>query len=118
MKYILAIDQSTSGTKALLFDESARLIGRSDLPHTQKISENGWVAHDPMGIWENTKGVVRAVVEKTGIDRGEIVGIGISNQRETALVWIEKAACRSMMRLSGSVPAVQRSARDFLNMPR
>lgn len=87
MKYILAIDQSTSGTKALLFDESARLIGRSDLPHTQKISENGWVAHDPMEIWENTKGVVRAVVEKTGIDRGEIVGIGISNQRETALVW-------------------------------
>lgn len=87
MKYILAIDQSTSGTKALLFDESARLIGRNDLPHTQKISENGWVAHDPMEIWENTKGVVRAVVEKTGIDRGEIVGIGISNQRETALVW-------------------------------
>lgn len=87
MKYILAIDQSTSGTKALLFDESAQLIGRSDLPHTQKISENGWVAHDPMEIWENTKGVVKAVVEKTGIDRGEIAGIGISNQRETALVW-------------------------------
>ncbi len=87
MKYILAIDQSTSGTKALLFDESARLVGRSDLPHTQKISENGWVAHDPMEIWENTKGVVKAVVEKTGIDRGEIAGIGISNQRETALVW-------------------------------
>lgn len=87
MKYILAIDQSTSGTKALLFDESAQLIGRSDLPHQQKISENGWVAHDPMEIWENTKGVVRAVVEKTGIDKDEIVGIGISNQRETALVW-------------------------------
>ncbi len=87
MKYILAIDQSTSGTKALLFDESARLIGRSDLPHQQKISENGWVAHDPMEIWENTKGVVRAVVEKTGIDKDEIAGIGISNQRETALVW-------------------------------
>ena len=87
MKYILAIDQSTSGTKALLFDESAQLIGRSDLPHTQKVSENGWVAHDPMEIWENTKGVVKAVVEKTGIDRGEIAGIGISNQRETALVW-------------------------------
>ena len=87
MKYILAIDQSTSGTKALLFDESAQLIGRSDLPHTQKVSENGWVAHDPMEIWENTKGVVKAVVDKTGIDRGEIAGIGISNQRETALVW-------------------------------
>ena len=87
MKYILAIDQSTSGTKALLFDEDARLIGRSDLPHKQKISENGWVAHDPMEIWENTKGVARAIIEKTGINKDEVIGIGISNQRETALVW-------------------------------
>ena len=87
MKYILAIDQSTSGTKALLFDEDARLIGRSDLPHKQKISENGWVAHDPMEIWENTKGVARAIIEKTGINKDEVIGISISNQRETALVW-------------------------------
>ena len=87
MSYILAIDQSTSGTKALLFDEDARLIGRSDLPHKQKISENGWVAHDPMEIWENTKGVARAIIEKTGINKDEVIGIGISNQRETALVW-------------------------------
>lgn len=87
MKYILAIDQSTSGTKALLFDEDAQLIGRSDLPHKQKISENGWVAHDPMEIWENTKGVARAIIEKTGINKDEVIGIGISNQRETALVW-------------------------------
>ena len=87
MKYILAIDQSTSGTKALLFDEDARLIGRSDLPHKQKISENGWVAHDPMQIWENTKGVARAIIEKNGINKDEVIGIGISNQRETALVW-------------------------------
>lgn len=87
MKYLLAIDQSTSGTKALLFDEAAQLIARSDLPHQQKISENGWVAHDPMEIWENTKSVVRMVVEKAGINKGDIVGLGISNQRETALVW-------------------------------
>ncbi len=87
MKYLLAIDQSTSGTKALLFDEAAQLIARSDLPHRPKISENGWVAHDPMEIWENTKSVVRMVVEKAGINKGDIVGLGISNQRETALVW-------------------------------
>ena len=86
MKYLLAIDQSTSGTKALLFDEAAQLIARSDLPHQQKISENGWVAHDPMEIWENTKCVVRMVVEKAGINKGDIVGLGISNHLETALV--------------------------------
>lgn len=87
MKYLLAIDQSTSGTKALLFDGAAQLIARCDLPHEQKISENGWVAHDPMEIWENVKGVCRMAVEKAGIDKKDIIGIGISNQRETALVW-------------------------------
>ncbi|MFR4021702.1 MAG: FGGY family carbohydrate kinase [[Eubacterium] siraeum] len=51
------------------------------------MSENGWVAHDPMEIWENTKGVARAIIEKTGINKDEVIGIGISNQRETALVW-------------------------------
>lgn len=118
MKYILAIDQSTSGTKALLFDEDARLIGRSDLPHKQKISENGWVAHDPMEIWENTKGVARAIIEKTGINKDEVIGIGISNQRETALVWDRDTGLRFMMRSYGSAHAVQRSVKDCLIMPK
>jgi len=86
-KYILAIDQSTSGTKALLFDEVGDLIARSDLPHEQMISEKGWVEHNPTQIYDNTLGVVKAVVEKSKIDKNDIVGIGISNQRETAMVW-------------------------------
>lgn len=85
--YILAIDQSTSGTKALLFDHNGAMIARSDLSHDQIISDIGWVEHDPMQIYDNTLHVVKDVVEKTGIDKRNIIGVGISNQRETAMVW-------------------------------
>lgn len=87
MKYILSIDQSTSGTKALLFDGEGELLGRSDLPHEQKINEKGWVSHDPLEIYNNTISVVKNLLEKQHIDRTLIAAIGISNQRETSLVW-------------------------------
>ena len=87
---VLAIDQSTSGTKALLFGGNGELLGRCDRPHRQKISENGWVSHDPMEIWENTLLAVKDLLEKTekaGVSKGDIAALGISNQRETAMVW-------------------------------
>lgn len=87
MKTILAIDQSTSGTKALLFDGGGRLLGRHDLPHEQKINSQGWVSHDPMEIYRNTLETVRLLLEETGADRESIGAVGISNQRETALLW-------------------------------
>ncbi|MCC8065993.1 MAG: glycerol kinase GlpK [Clostridiales bacterium] len=86
-KYILGIDQSTQGTKALLFDGDGKLVARADLPHRQIVNELGWVEHDPEEIYRNTIQVVRNLVEKAGIDRSEIVSLGISNQRESALVW-------------------------------
>ena len=87
MKYILSIDQSTSGTKALLFDGEGALLGRADLPHEQKINALGWVSHDPMEIYDNTIAVVKNLLEAQNIDRGSIAAVGISNQRETALIW-------------------------------
>lgn len=86
-KYVLGIDQSTQGTKALLFDESGTLICRADLPHRQIVTEQGWVQHDPEEIYRNTVAVVKLLVEKAGIDKNDICVLGISNQRETALVW-------------------------------
>lgn len=86
-KYVLGIDQSTQGTKALLFDEGGSLICRSDVPHKQYIDERGWVEHDPEEIYRNTVSVVKILVEKSGIDKNDIVTLGISNQRETAMVW-------------------------------
>lgn len=86
-KYVLGIDQSTQGTKALLFDEQGDLICRTDLAHEQIINEKGWVEHNPIEIIDNTVQVVKDLVEKAGIDKSEIITLGISNQRETAMVW-------------------------------
>ena len=86
-RYVLGIDQSTQGTKGLLFDEEGALLCRSDLPHKQYIDEKGWVEHDPEEIYANTVQVVKDLVKKAGIDKNEIEVLGISNQRETALVW-------------------------------
>lgn len=86
-RYVLGIDQSTQGTKALLFDESGGLICRTDLPHKQIIDEKGWVEHDPEEIWNNTLQTVKNLVEKAGIDKNDLAALGISNQRETGMCW-------------------------------
>lgn len=86
-KYILGIDQSTQGTKALLFDSIGRLVGRCDRSHRQIINDKGWVEHDPLEIYNNVLLVSQDVVKKTGINKSSIVALGISNQRETALAW-------------------------------
>lgn len=84
---VLAIDQSTSGTKALLFDGAGALVARRDLPHEQKVNSQGWVSHDPMEIYRNTLEAARLVLEESGADRDAVAAVGISNQRETALLW-------------------------------
>lgn len=86
-KYIISIDQSTQGTKALLFDAEGHLLRRTDVPHRQIVNEKGWVSHDPEEIYRNTIRVVKDLVEESGIDRSLVQGIGISNQRETTLIW-------------------------------
>ena len=77
-KYIISVDQSTQGTKALLFDESGVLLKRSDLLHRQIINEKGWVSHDPEEIYQNTVCAVKKLVETSGIDKKKVAGLGIS----------------------------------------
>ena len=89
-QYVLSIDQSTQGTKALLFDRNGTLLCRADKPHRQLIDEHGWVEHDVEEIWQNTLAVVRMVTKKAGIDKSEIAVLGISNQRETSVCWDKK----------------------------
>lgn len=86
-QYIISIDQSTQGTKALLFDAWGNLIRRADKSHTQMINEKGWVSHDPKEIYRNVIEVVKRLLEESGIDKKKIAGVGISNQRETSLAW-------------------------------
>ena len=86
-KYLIGIDQSTQGTKALLFDQEGNLIKRTDKAHRQIINKKGWVSHDPEEIYRNTLEAVRNLVQESGIPAGDVVGVGISNQRETSLAW-------------------------------
>ena len=86
-KYVLSVDQSTQGTKALIFDETGKMLARADLPHRQIVNDTGWVSHDPEEIYQNTLKVVRMATEKAGIDPAKIACMGISNQRETTVAW-------------------------------
>lgn len=85
-KYILGIDQSTQGTKAMLFDESGHIVTRKDLPHEQIIDERGWVEHNPNEILDNVYSLVKSLKSELKSD-DKLLGLGISNQRETALAW-------------------------------
>ena len=89
-KYIIGIDQSTQGTKALLFDGEGHLLRRTDLPHRQIINEKGWVSHDLNEIYSNTVQTVKTLVTEAKIQPEEVAGIGISNQRETTASWDRK----------------------------
>ena len=89
-KYVLSVDQSTQGTKALLFSDRGELLCRADKPHRQITDEHGWVEHDPEEIYANTLQVIRDLVEKAGIQKEELAVLGISNQRETSVCWDRK----------------------------
>jgi len=89
-RYILSIDQSTQGTKALLLDETGKVVGRADKPHRQLINNLGYVSHDLEEIYQNTIEVVRELIVKTEVETQNIEGVGISNQRETTAVWDKK----------------------------
>jgi glycerol kinase len=86
-KYFLSIDQSTSATKAVLFNTGARLVARANVDHGQYYPQPGWVEHDPVEIYENTFKAIRLVFEESGIAAGDVLGIAITNQRETVVVW-------------------------------
>ncbi len=84
---VLAIDQSTQGTKALLFDEEGRMVEKTSRPHEQYVNERGWVEHDAEEIMTNVLACARDVCKKAGVAAGEVRAVGISNQRETCLAW-------------------------------
>lgn len=86
-RYVLAIDQSTQGTKAVLFSDSGLLVAKTARPHRQIIHDNGYVEHDGEEIMANVLAVIREVVELAGVEPEEVACLGISNQRETCIAW-------------------------------
>ncbi len=87
MKYIIALDQGTTSSRAIIFDEDHKIVGAAQKEFTQIYPKEGWVEHDPMEIWATQSGVLAEVIAKTGISTHDIAGIGITNQRETTVVW-------------------------------
>ena len=84
---ILAIDQGTSGTTCLVFDLEGELVGRGYREFTQHFPKPGWVEHDAQEIWEVTQAVAGEALADAGVRRGELSAVGITNQRETVVVW-------------------------------
>ncbi|MCF2239393.1 MULTISPECIES: glycerol kinase GlpK [Halobacterium] len=85
--YVGAIDQGTTGTRFIVFDQHGDVVANTYEKHEQHYPEPGWVEHDPLEIWENTKSVVTAGLSAAGLDADDLAAIGITNQRETTVVW-------------------------------
>jgi len=85
--YVGAIDQGTTGTRFMIFDHGGRVVANAYEQHEQIYPEPGWVEHDPIEIWENTKAVVTAGLAEAGLDADQLAALGITNQRETTVVW-------------------------------
>ena len=86
-KYILALDQGTTSSRAILFDQAQNIIGISQKEFTQFYPHEGWVEHDAMEIWSSQYAVMMEVIAQSGIDPHDLAAIGITNQRETTILW-------------------------------
>jgi glycerol kinase len=85
--YILAIDQGTTSSRAIIFDKAGSIVSAGQLEHEQIFPRAGWVEHNPKQIWDNTREVIGQALSKANITRHNIQAVGITNQRETAVVW-------------------------------
>ncbi|KQY04687.1 glycerol kinase [Mycobacterium sp. Root135] len=89
-KFVAAIDQGTTSTRAMIFDHDGAEVGRHQLEHDQILPQAGWVEHNPVEIWERTASVLSSVLNKTKLQTTDLAALGVTNQRETALVWDRK----------------------------
>ncbi|MFJ4297001.1 glycerol kinase GlpK [Curtobacterium sp. SP.BCp] len=85
--YIVAIDQGTTSTRAIVFDHSGSIVSVGQKEHEQIFPRAGWVEHDPAEIWDNTREVIGQALSRADITRHDVAAVGITNQRETAVVW-------------------------------
>jgi glycerol kinase len=85
--HVLAIDQGTTSTRAIVFDRSARAVATAQAEFAQHYPEPGWVEHDPEDIWRDCLATARGALAKAGVGAAQIAAIGVTNQRETVVVW-------------------------------
>jgi len=89
-KYVLALDQGTTSSRAILFDKDGSIFASSQKEFTQFFPKGGWVEHDPMEIWSSQLEVAQAVLKENGVSAKDVAAIGITNQRETTIIWDRK----------------------------
>ena len=87
MGYIIALDQGTTSSRAIAFDNNANIVGVSQQEFKQIFPEAGWVEHDPLEIWDSQLNVFERLLTENNISVDDVEAIGITNQRETAVVW-------------------------------
>ncbi|MCW3783286.1 glycerol kinase GlpK [Defluviimonas salinarum] len=90
MTHVLAIDQGTTSSRAIVFDSTMRIVAAAQEEFPQHFPASGWVEHDPADLWSTTAGTCRAAIERAGLKPSDIAAVGITNQRETTLVWDAK----------------------------
>lgn len=86
-QYVIAIDQGTTSSRAIVFDHQGNIVSSGQKEHEQIFPKAGWVEHDPLEIWDNTREVIGNALSKANLTRHDIAAVGITNQRETAVVW-------------------------------
>jgi glycerol kinase len=86
-KYIAAIDQSTTATRCMIFNQNGMVVTLAQKTHQQIIPQPGWVEHDPMELWQCTQDAVSLAISQAGIKPGDLAALGITNQRETTVIW-------------------------------
>ena len=86
-RYVMAIDQGTTSTRAILFDHSGAIVSTGQREHEQIFPRAGWVEHDPVEIWKNTREVIGEALARAEVTRHDVAAVGITNQRETTVVW-------------------------------
>ena len=89
-EFVAAIDQGTTSTRCMIFDHDGAEVGRHQLEHEQILPKAGWVEHNPVEIWERTASVIQSALNKTNLSATDLAALGITNQRETSLVWNRK----------------------------
>jgi len=89
-EFVGAVDQGTTSTRFMIFDHGGNEVGRHQLEHEQILPQAGWVEHNPVEIWERTSAVLQTALNKTNLSASDLASLGITNQRETAVVWDRK----------------------------
>ncbi|MDY0243754.1 MAG: FGGY family carbohydrate kinase, partial [Sphaerochaeta sp.] len=90
MRYIGALDQGTTSTRFIIFDQSGSIVSSYQLEHEQIFVKPGWVEHDPWEIWDNSCECISKALKEINLKGSDIEGIGITNQRETVIAWNPK----------------------------